>query len=87
MNAEALTAECFAGTITEACSQVGLEIAQLHGDGARSAVWNLPRSLQVIYVISVDAQGNLRTPVPAQLAESSGGHLHRSATSVTACSA
>ena len=79
MNPEALNAECPAGTIAEACSQVGLDIAQLHGDGARSAVWSLPQSLQVIYVINVDAQGTLQTPMPAQLAESAGEHLHRSA--------
>ena len=84
MDPEALTAKCLAGTIAEACCQVGLEIAQLHGDGARLAVWDLPHSLQVIYVISVDAQGNQLTPMPAQLANLAGRHLPRSAISVSA---
>ena len=87
MNAEALTVKCIAGTIAEACIQVGLEIAQLHGDGARSAVWSLPQSLQVIYVLNVDAQGSLQTPTPAQLAKSAGVHLHRSAFLISAGSA
>ena len=85
--AEALTAECHAGTIAEACSQAGLKIAQLHGDGARSAAWNLPHSLQVIYVINVDRHGNLQTPVPARPAEAAGKHLQRSVFSAPADSA
>lgn len=63
--------------IADACSQAGLEIAQLHGEGARAAVWDLPESLQVIYVMHVDASGALQTPRPDQLAEAAGRQLSR----------
>ena len=67
-----------AGTIAEACEQTGLKIAQLHGDSARAAVWDLPHSLQVIYVMHVNASGQLQTPAPAELAQAAGGTLSRS---------
>ncbi len=67
----------YAGTIADACSQAGLDIAQLHGDGARAAVWDLPEHLQVIYVMHVDSNGRLQTPQPAQLAEAAGQQLSR----------
>lgn len=66
------------GTIAEACEQTGLKIAQLHGDSARAAVWDLPHSLQVIYVMHVNASGQLQTPAPAELAQAAGGTLSRS---------
>lgn len=67
-----------AGTIAEACEQTGLNIAQLHGDSARAALWDLPQSLQVIYVMHVSASGRLQTPAPAELAQAAGRTLSRS---------
>ena len=68
-----------AGTIADACSQAGLDIAQLHGDAARAAVWDLPDCLQVIYVMHVDASGCLQTPPPAQRTEADRQKASRSA--------
>ncbi len=75
----------YAGTIADACSKAGLDIAQLHGDGARAAVWDLPEHLQVIYVMHVDASGRLQTPQPAQLAEAAGQQLSRFVARIFPC--
>ncbi|KAJ7554398.1 hypothetical protein O6H91_06G138600 [Diphasiastrum complanatum] len=55
-----------ATTIQAWCDAVGVSVAQLHGDGARAALFCLPMSLKVIYVLHVDKHGILQTHVPAQ---------------------
>ena len=53
-----------AAQIVAACQAAGVQIAQLHGDGARAALPALPSSLRVIWVVAADADGKLSTPLP-----------------------
>lgn len=53
-----------AGRIASACADAGLDLAQLHGDGARAAFPALPPSLPVVYVLHADAGGALQTALP-----------------------
>ncbi len=53
-----------AATIAEVCELAGLKIAQLHGEGARRALTDLPPTLQAVYVMQSDAQGRLQTALP-----------------------
>lgn len=41
-----------------------MRIAQLHGEGARAALPDLPADLAVIYVLHADKAGNVQTPLP-----------------------
>ncbi|WPT18325.1 N-(5'-phosphoribosyl)anthranilate isomerase 1 [Picochlorum sp. SENEW3] len=52
-----------AEAIVETCEEVGIDIAQLHGDVARSAFASLPLDLQVIYVVHADSNGEVQTDV------------------------
>lgn len=52
-----------AGAITDICADVGIDIAQLHGDAARSAFEALPPDLSVIYVVHADSSGQVQTDV------------------------
>ena len=56
-----------AGVIARTCEEAELDLAQLHGEGAREALPALPRSLGVIYVMHVDSSGLLQTAAPASL--------------------
>lgn len=53
-----------AATIERVCRESDIGIAQLHGDGARAALPDLPAHLQVVYVMHADKGGELHTPLP-----------------------
>ncbi|KAI5064131.1 hypothetical protein GOP47_0020801 [Adiantum capillus-veneris] len=53
-----------AETIERFCTSAGIGIAQLHGEGARASLTNLPSHLETIYVVHVDKSGILQTPLP-----------------------
>jgi len=53
-----------ANTIISVCQAANIKIAQLHGDGSRAALPQLPASLAVIYVMHADTNGILQTPIP-----------------------
>jgi phosphoribosylanthranilate isomerase len=55
-----------AATIARVCQESDISIAQLHGDGARAALPDLPPHLQVVYVMHADKSGTLHTPLPLQ---------------------
>lgn len=50
--------------ISRACEAVGIDHAQLHGDGARAALKDLPMAIKAIWVVSADADGNIVTALP-----------------------
>ena len=50
--------------ITSACAATGIDHAQLHGDGARGALKDLPMSIKAIWVVSADKDGTIVTPLP-----------------------
>lgn len=56
-----------AETIVRVCKDAKVDVAQLHGDGARRSLLHLPPSLSVIYVMHADVHGNLCTPLPSEL--------------------
>jgi phosphoribosylanthranilate isomerase len=54
-----------AAEIEDMCIAAGLGIAQLHGDGARSAwMQGLPETLKLIYVVHANKNGVIQTPFP-----------------------
>jgi hypothetical protein len=53
-----------AADITRACAAADVSIAQLHGDGAKGALGDLPPDLKVVYVLHAGAAGAIRTPLP-----------------------
>lgn len=55
--------------IQEACGAAGVHVAQLHGQQSRQALFSLPESLQVVYVMNCNDTGRLQTATPAELAE------------------
>ncbi|DBA99375.1 TPA: hypothetical protein ACH3X3_011977 [Trebouxia sp. C0006] len=59
------------------CGESGIQVAQLHGKGARQALCQLPENLHVVYVMNSDDHGIIQTPSPAQLAEQSEQVLSR----------
>ena len=63
--------------ISDACGESGLHVAQLHGPGSRKALYQLPESLHVIYVMNSDNEGVIHTPSPAELAEQTEQVLSR----------
>ena len=54
-----------AGEITRFCEAAKVDIAQLHGDGARAALPDLPPKIRVVFVAHADAAGAVQTPLPA----------------------
>ena len=46
------------------CEAADVQIAQLHGDGARAAVAHLQSDLRVVYVMHAEKDGTLQTPLP-----------------------
>jgi phosphoribosylanthranilate isomerase len=56
-----------AATICRVCDEADVQIAQLHGDGARAAVSELHADLRVVYVMHAQKDGTLCTPLPQQL--------------------
>jgi phosphoribosylanthranilate isomerase len=50
--------------ITSACAATGIDHAQLHGDGARAALKDLPMAIKAIWVVSADKDGTIVTPLP-----------------------
>ncbi|GAQ86031.1 phosphoribosylanthranilate isomerase [Klebsormidium nitens] len=54
-----------AAEIIDACTAADISIAQLHGDEARAALEELPPKLKVVYVLHAEADGTIRTPLPA----------------------
>ena len=63
--------------IQDMCGESGIQVAQLHGKGARQALCQLPENLHVVYVMNSDGHGIIQTPSPAQLAEQSEQVLSR----------
>ena len=63
--------------IQDTCGESGIQVAQLHGKGARQALCQLPENLHVVYVMNSDDHGIIQTPSPAQLAEQSEQVLSR----------
>lgn len=61
-----------AATIARRCDAAGLAFAQLHGDGARAALFDLPLALPVVYVLHATPKGAVQTPTPSQLAQTLG---------------
>ncbi|GFR43712.1 hypothetical protein Agub_g4822 [Astrephomene gubernaculifera] len=61
-----------AATISARCREAHITVAQLHGDGARSALPDLDPSLEVVYVLQCAPDGTPRTPPPSQLLEGLG---------------
>ncbi len=55
--------------IQDMCGESGVQVAQLHGKGARQALCQLPENLHVVYVMNSDDHGIIQTPSPAELAE------------------
>ena len=53
-----------AGEIANACKYTEIDTAQLHGDGARTALKDLPASIKAIWVVNADADGLIRTVLP-----------------------
>ena len=53
-----------ADTIARVCEAADVQIAQLHGDGARAAVAHLQSDLRVVYVMHAEKDGTLQTPLP-----------------------
>ena len=54
-----------AETIIRVCQESDVDIAQLHGDGARSALPFLPTTLRKVYVMHADKSGTVQTALPA----------------------
>jgi phosphoribosylanthranilate isomerase len=50
--------------ILEHIQSAGLEFAQLHGDGARSSLSQLPDSLPLIYVLHANSEGTIVSSTP-----------------------
>ncbi len=46
------------------CRATGVDIAQLHGDGAREAFLKLPDMIKVIYVVHAQGDGTIQTSLP-----------------------
>jgi len=46
--------------IAKMCKYAGINIAQLHGDNARNALFALPDSIKKIFVINVGYDGNMK---------------------------
>ncbi len=63
--------------IQDMCGESGIQVAQLHGKGARQALCQLPENLHVVYVMNSDDHGIIQTPSPAHLAEQSEQVLSR----------
>ncbi|GLC37741.1 hypothetical protein PLESTB_001472100 [Pleodorina starrii] len=61
-----------AATISARCRDAGIPVAQLHGDGARSALPDLDPSLEVVYVLNCAPDGTPLTQPPSQLLEQMG---------------
>ncbi|KXZ52884.1 hypothetical protein GPECTOR_8g264 [Gonium pectorale] len=61
-----------AATISARCKDAGIAMAQLHGDGARSALPDLDPSLEVVYVLACAPDGTPITPPPSALLASMG---------------
>ncbi|PNH06611.1 N-(5'-phosphoribosyl)anthranilate isomerase 3, chloroplastic, partial [Tetrabaena socialis] len=61
-----------AATISARCLAAGIPVAQLHGDGARSALPDLDPSLEVVYVLNCSHDGAPLTQPPSRLLEAMG---------------
>lgn len=53
-----------ADTIARVCSEAGIGIAQLHGDGARASLPDISPGLQVVYVLHSTPEGAIQTQLP-----------------------
>eukprot|EP00884_Botryococcus_braunii_P020469 jgi/Botrbrau1/7105/Bobra.0165s0125.2 len=68
-----------APTIISLCLEAGLSIAQLHGEGARRSMSELPSHLQTIYVLQSNMEGRLQTPPPSSSLDGTGRRPSREA--------
>lgn len=57
-----------AETIERVVQECGLAYAQLHGDTSRQALLMLRERIRAIYALSVDGNGDIVTPKPAEMA-------------------
>ncbi|PSC74964.1 phosphoribosylanthranilate isomerase [Micractinium conductrix] len=53
-----------AATIARVCAEAGVRVAQLHGEGARAALAQLPPDLAVVWVLHADKTGVVQSPLP-----------------------
>ena len=53
-----------AATIVRVCDAIGVDHAQLHGDGARDALEALPMRVRAVWVLNADANGKIVTKFP-----------------------
>jgi len=58
-----------AAEIVAACEAAGIDHAQLHGDGARASLVDLPMKIKAIYVVNASADGAIATPMPGDEAK------------------
>ena len=53
-----------AATIVRVCDAIGVDHAQLHGDGARDALETLPMRIRAVWVLNADANGQIVSKFP-----------------------
>lgn len=53
--------------IEQRAQQAGLQLVQLHGDGARAGLNGLPSSLGIVYVMHASPDGAIHTALPSEM--------------------
>lgn len=61
-----------AATITKRADKAGLRYVQLHGDGARAALHELPARFGIVYVLQASPEGVVQTPLPSAIPRRDG---------------
>lgn len=56
-----------AASISSRCLSAGIQVAQLHGDGARAGLAGVDARLEVVYVLNCQPDGSPHTATPAAL--------------------
>ena len=63
-----------ADAIAQCARQAGLDLVQLHGNGARSSLHSLPEELPAIYVLQATPEGAIQTQLPSEGPSANGSH-------------
>lgn len=63
--------------IAARAKKAGLAMVQLHGDGARQGLHDLPESIGVVYVMHATPEGVVQTPLPSAVPHSAGQEPRR----------
>lgn len=66
-----------ADTIVRRARDTNLTFVQLHGDGARESLPDLPTDMKVIYVLQCSPDGKVMTPAPSQLNDGKNENMVR----------